>query len=153
MRAPALLPPALLTCCGWLLAPVSARPDHRPLPEPTPLTPSPRPPGSGQQDPRRREERDRGRAGSGVRLLPAALLDQRTGTPWGRAGDGAAAAPARVSEGTDGSLSNDASCGTCCWFCCFGLSETRWAQETFLLETFCFGFVYCYIRAGNDTLD
>ena len=24
MRAPALLPPALLTCCGWLLAPVSA---------------------------------------------------------------------------------------------------------------------------------
>lgn len=26
MRAPALLPPALLTCCGWLLAPVSATP-------------------------------------------------------------------------------------------------------------------------------
>ncbi|KAG8506103.1 Vasoactive intestinal polypeptide receptor 2 [Galemys pyrenaicus] len=24
MRAPALLPPALLTCCGWLLAPVSS---------------------------------------------------------------------------------------------------------------------------------
>lgn len=26
MRAPALLPPALLTCCGWLLGPVSAPP-------------------------------------------------------------------------------------------------------------------------------
>ncbi|XP_034495963.1 vasoactive intestinal polypeptide receptor 2-like isoform X3 [Ailuropoda melanoleuca] len=24
MRAPALLPPALLTCCGWLLAPVNS---------------------------------------------------------------------------------------------------------------------------------
>ena len=36
MRAPALLPPALLTCCGWLLGPVSATPAPPALPRAPP---------------------------------------------------------------------------------------------------------------------